>query len=190
MEVARWSWFKRDVKLAETAIKAIKAVCKAEIVYLEGNHEQRYARLQDKYPDVFGETLDYRAKMAPLVAKYVPYATAGSYHRIGDCVFTHGDIFPDSHAKPYALRYTPYKVVYGHLHHFQSYTTHRALLNESPRYALTAGCLSSTNPAWKKGKSNQWVNGFVTFWTDGTTTVPTPVMIEKGRFVVGGKEYK
>lgn len=189
-EQVKLSWFRRDVFLASRLIESIKAASpKSEVVYLEGNHEQRYSRLQGKYPDLFGKTLDYRGAITPLVSSYIRYGEATSYHKIGDCVFTHGDIFPESHAKPYALRYSPYKVVYGHLHHFQAYTTHRALMHESPRYAVTAGCLSTLNPEWKRGKANQWVNGFVSFVTDGVTTTPTVHLIEKGRFAVGGTVY-
>lgn len=189
-EAVKLAWFRRDVRLASGLIGVIQAaVPGVEIVYLEGNHEERYARLQAKYPDLFKETLDFRGAMKPLVNRFVPYGTAGSYHKIGDTVFTHGDIYPESHAKPYALRYTPNKVVYGHLHHFQAYTTHRALLNEKPRYAVTAGCLSTLNPEWKKGKANQWVNGFVSFVMDGGTTVPTVHLIENGMFAVGSKVY-
>lgn len=184
------AWFKRDVKLALDLIKALKAASpKASIIYLAGNHENRYDRLRFKYPDLFKESLDFAAAVSPYVSSYIEYATANSYVKIGDCVFIHGDIFPDSHAKPYSLRYTPHKVVYGHLHHFQAYTGHRALLNESPRYAVTAGCLSTLNPEWKKGKANQWVNGFVSFITDGEVTVPTVHMIERGRFAIGSKIY-
>ena len=183
-------WFKRDVKLATGLITDLrKASPKALIVYMFGNHENRYERLQKKYPDLFVESLDFVASVGDCVDKHVPYATSESYYKVGDCIFTHGDIFPDSHAKPYALRYSPYKVVYGHLHHYQAYTTHRALLNESPRYAVTGGCLSTLNPEWKKGKANQWVNGFVSFVTDGEVTTPTVHIIERGRFAIGSKIY-
>lgn len=189
-EQVKLEWFKRDVKLAAKLISDLRAASpKAKIVYLEGNHEERYSRLQRKFPDLFAESLDFAACMADYVDEYIPYATAKSYVKVGDCVFIHGDIFPDSHAKPYSLRYTPHKVVYGHLHHYQAYTGHRALLNESPRYAVTAGCMSTLNPEWKKGKANQWVNGFVSFVTDGEVTVPTVHMIERGRFAIGGKVY-
>lgn len=189
-EQVKLEWFKRDVELATGLIADLRdASPKAKIIYLEGNHCQRYARLQAKYPDLFAESLDFAKAMRSQVEFYIPYGKADSYYKVGDCVFIHGDIFPDSHAKPYALRYTPNKVVYGHLHHFQAYTGHRALLNESPRYAVTAGCMSTLNPEWKKGKANQWVNGFVSFVTDGEVTVPTVHMIERGRFAIGGKVY-
>ena len=189
-EQVNLTWFKRDVKLAKDLIADLKkASPKARVIYIEGNHEQRYRRLQRKYPDLFSDTLNFEGAMRPLVTAYIPYATAESYFKIGDTVFIHGDIFPDSHAKPYAQRYSPNKVVYGHMHHFQAYTTYRALLNESPRYAVTAGCLSTLNPEWKQGRANQWVNGFISFVTDGEVTTPTVHLIERGRFAVGSKVY-
>ncbi len=189
-EQVKMSWFKRDVRLATGLIADILRRTKASIIYLEGNHEQRYARLQEKYPELFSESLDFRSAITPLVEKYIPYGKAESYYQVGDTVFIHGDIFPDTHAKAYAVRYSPSKVVYGHLHHYQAYTTHRALLHEQPRYALTAGCLSTLNPEWKRGRANQWINGFVSFVTDGQTTIPTAHMIEKGILSVGGKVYQ
>lgn len=189
-EQVNLDWFKRDVELAMGLIEIIRKLApKALVVYLEGNHEQRYNRLQCKYPDLFKDSLNYRKAVGQFVDKYIPYGTAASYYVVGDVVFTHGDIFPDMHAKPYAIRYSPRKVVYGHMHHFQAYTTHRALINEQPRYGVTAGCLSTLNPEWKKGQANQWVNGFISFWTDGSTTVPSVHLIEKGKFMIGGKIY-
>jgi len=186
----KMEWFERDVELARNFIMELRhASPKAEIVYLEGNHEQRYARLQAKYPDLFKKTLDFRKAVSDLVAEYIPYATAKSYYKLADTVFVHGDIFPDLHAKPYALRYSPFKVIYGHMHHFQAYTVHRALMHQSNRYGVTAGCLSTLNPAWKKGKANQWVNGFISFVYDKDVLIPTIHLMEQEMFSVGGKVY-
>lgn len=189
-EEVKMSWFERDVELARNFIADLrKASPKASVVYLEGNHEQRYARLQTKYPELFKKTLDFRGAMKPLVEQYIPYATAQSYYRLGDTVFVHGDIFPDLHAKPYALRYSPLKVIYGHMHHFQAYTVHRALMHQSNRYGVTAGCLSTLNPAWKRGQANQWVNGFVSFTFTAKVLIPTIHLMEHEVFSVGGKVY-
>lgn len=186
-QVELWR-FRRDTALAEGFVKGMtRHGCFS--VYLEGNHEQRYNRLQVKYPELFKEALNFRGFAKGLVNRYVPYGSSESYHQIGDTVFVHGDIFPDLHAKPYSLRYSPHKVVYGHLHHFQAYTAHRALLHDSTRYAVTAGCLSTLNPEWKRGHANQWVNGFVSFITDGKTTIPTVHLMEKGKFFANGKLY-
>ena len=186
-------WYKRDVALARELMSDLhKASPKAEMVYLEGNHEERYVRLANKYPKVFGDIFKFGRDIAPknFRFKWVPYGDYSSHYIVGDTIFMHGNIWPDHHAKAYALRHLPYKVVYGHLHHFQAYTTHRALLDQSPRYALTAGCLSELSPDWKKGEAHQWVNGFVSFVSDGTTTVPTAHLIENKMFAIGGKIYR
>ena len=184
--------YERDVWLARDLIKEIRSISKrATIVYLEGNHENRYERLKQKYPKVFGKTINFKEHVAGQASvRWIPYGTYDSYVQYGDCVFIHGNIWPDNHAKAYALRHTPSKVVYGHLHHYQAYTTHRPGPYQSPRYAVTAGCLAKMDPEWKRGAAHQWVNGFVSFLTEGSVTVPTAHLIERGQFNVGAKVYK
>lgn len=184
--------YDRDVCLARGLLKDIFRINKrAEVVYLEGNHEERYERLRRKYPKAFGKAIDFRRDvLADSSALWVPYGTYDSLVQYGDCVFIHGNIWPDNHAKAYALRHTPSKVVYGHLHHYQAYTTHRPGPHQSPRYAVTAGCLASMNPEWKKGAAHQWVNGFVDFFSDHGITVPTAHLIENNQFNIGAKVYK
>lgn len=181
--------YDRDCDLIVNLVQQLYTLSpSAKIVYLEGNHEERYRRAQTKYPKVFD--FDIERDAIPDFVKWVPYGDYESFYRLGDTLFIHGNIWPDLHAKAYALRYTPFKVVYGHLHHYQAYTTHKATLDMSPRYAVTAGCLSTLAPDWKKGEGHQWVNGFMTFISDGKTTIPTAHMIEKGMFAIGGKVYK
>lgn len=185
--------YERDCKIAFDFLRELADLSEnAKFVYLEGNHEERYQRLANKYPKVFGKTLNFKRDALPkeLSVKWVPYGTYDSYYTLGDTMFIHGNIWPDAHAKAYAMRYTPFKVVYGHLHHFQAYTTHKATLDMSPRYAVTAGCLSELSPDWKKGEAHQWVNGFITYMSDGKVTIPNVHLIEKGMFHVGGRIYK
>lgn len=186
-------WYKRDVKLLkEFLTKLYKLVPKATFIYLEGNHEERYTRLMRKYIDTFGGDFNLLRDACPegMKVKWIPYGTYKSFYRLGDTVFLHGTVWPDIHAKKYALDHTPYKCIYGHLHHFQAYTTRKSLATMSPRYAVTAGCLTNTAPEWKKGAPNQWINGFISFAMVGSTVTPTVHLIEKGRFYVGPKEYK
>lgn len=187
------SLYERDTNIAKEFIRELSDLSpNAKFIYLEGNHEERYQRLANKYPKVFGKAFNFKRDALPkeLNIKWIPYGTYDSYYALGDTMFIHGNIWPDLHAKAYAMRYTPFKVVYGHLHHFQAYTTHKATLNMSPRYAVTAGCLSELSPDWKKGEAHQWVNGFVTYLSDGKVTIPNVHLIEKGMFHVGGKIYK
>jgi len=187
------SWYKRDVEILKGLLGKIQKIApKAEVIYLEGNHEERYQRLMKKYPETFGGDFDLvrDAKPKGMKIKWIPYGTYKSFYMLGDTVFLHGTVWPDIHAKKYALDHTPYKCIYGHLHHFQSYTTRKALATMAPRYAVTAGCLSETAPEWKKGAPNQWVNGFISFTLTGKQVLPQIHLIENGRFYVGAKEYK
>lgn len=187
------NWYERDKKLFKDFLSSLQQVApKARYIYLEGNHEERYSRVMKKYPKVFKGRFNFIRDASPkgLNIKWIPYGTYSSFFRLGDTIFLHGTVWPDIHAKKYALDHTPYKAIYGHLHHFQSYTTRKSLATMTPRYAVTAGCLSHTMPEWKKGAPNQWVNGFISFVYDGKSVLPQVHLIEKGKFYVGNKEYK
>lgn len=184
-----WNYTRDIVLIRDFVGKLKRASPNARIVYMEGNHEERYRRLAIKYPKVFAEKFNIPRDAGIPWLNWVEYGTYGSYIQVGDCIFIHGNIWPDLHARAYAVRYTPNKVVYGHLHHFQAYTTHRASPSQSPRYAVTAGCLCKLDPEWKKGEGHKWVNGFVSFISENGVTVPTAHLIEGGKFNVGGKIY-
>jgi hypothetical protein len=166
----------------------------AKLVYIEGNHEQRYQRVMVKYPDAWGGRFDFHRDVVKKIfpsAKWVPYGDYDAYFKLGDTVFTHGTVYPQNHAKKYAEVFAPFKVVYGHLHHYQAYTMHSAMPELAPHYALTAGCLSSVAPEWKKGQPNCWITGFVDFFSDGKLTTASPHIIDaKGRFTIGGRLYQ
>lgn len=187
-------WYTRDCLLMSSFLHHLHDIVpKAELIYLEGNHEERYKRVMVKYPDAWGGRFNFFKDVVTKVypkAKWVEYGDYNSYYKIGDTVFTHGNIYPSNHARKYAEVFAPFKVVYGHLHHYQACTIHSAMPELSPHYAITAGCLSKTAPEWKKGQPNCWVNGFVDFFTDGRITTATAHIIDpKGRFMIGNKEY-
>lgn len=187
-------WYERDKKLLRNFLLEIKKVCTPDkVVYLEGNHEERYQRIMRRYPDAWGGRFDFNKDVFQEVfpkGTWIPYGTYDSYYKIGDTVFVHGTIYPTNHAKKYAEVYAPFKVVYGHLHHFQSHTIHNAMPELPAHYAVTAGCLTHTAPEWKKGQPNCWINGFIDFVSIDGVTTPTPHIINKGIFSIGGKEYK
>lgn len=185
-------WYKRDVRLLSTFLAMLqKATNNAKVVFLFGNHEERYDRLMRKYPKTFGGDFDFIRDCAPegMNIKGIPYGTYKSYFKIGDMIFIHGTVYPDNHAKKYALDNTPYKCMYGHLHHAQMYTTRKSIATTTPKYAVTPGCLCTVTPEWKRGAPNQWLNGFATFTVDGSVVTPNIIFIEKGKFYVGGKCY-
>lgn len=186
-------WYERDVKYLNDLLKDLQERApKAEVIFLEGNHCERYTRIMKKYPKVFKGRFNFQRDAVPkdMKFKWIPYNTEKSFYKIMDTIFLHGNLYPDLHAKKYALDYTPYKCIYGHLHHFQAYTTRSNMAARDPRYAVTAGCLCHVTPEWKKGSPNQWVNGFVSFVVDKKKVIPTIHMMENNKFYVNGKEYK
>jgi predicted phosphodiesterase len=187
--------YKRDVKLMKDLIADINdRVPKAEFIFLEGNHEERYQRMFRKYPTALEGKFKFQRDAVPESVKshfkWIPYGDYQSFWKLGDLLFTHGTLFPDSHAKKMSHAYIPNKVVYGHIHDLQAYTTHSGDPHKPGRYALTAGCLCSRLPDYKKGTPNKWVNGFVTFACVNGVTTPTPILIEDWGFMVGTKLYK
>jgi len=188
-------WYKRDCELLSSFLhKLLDIAPKAGMVYLEGNHEERYRRITTKYPDAFGDRFDFNRDVVQKVfpkARWVPYATYKSFYQLGDCYFIHGTWpLPDQHSKKIALNHAPYKVIYGHMHSWQATTVHNAVPTIPARYAVTAGCLCQLAPEWKKGSPHQWICGFIDFVSDSGVTTPTVHLIEKDKFTVGGKEYR
>ncbi len=181
--------YDQEVKLIKNLLADLKAAApKAKIIYLEGNHEERYQRMVRRYPNTLTTRFRLDRDACP-DAKWIPYGDYDSFYKVGDCLFTHGTIFPDSHAKKMALAYIPNKIVYGHIHDFQSYTTHSGDPRKSGRYAVTAGCLCGRVPGYKKGQPNKWVSGFVSWASVNGVTSATPILLENWGFAVGGKLY-
>jgi len=184
--------YARDAKLLLAFIERLhKLSPKSGFVFLEGNHEDRYQRMFRRYPTLLDGKFKFQRDSVPQGVRldWIPYGNYESFYRVGDCVFMHGTLFPDAHAKKMAYCYTPNKVVYGHLHDFQSYTIHNGDPSQPGRYAVTAGCLCGRLPDYKKGQPNKWTNGFIEYaCIDGITTVSAH-QIENNKFVVHGKIY-
>jgi len=188
------SWYERDKKLLYDFLTSLKKVCfPNKVIYLEGNHEERYQRIMKRYPDAWGNRFNFDRDVLQKVfpkAIWISYGNYGSYYKLGDCVFKHGTIYPENHAKKYVMIGLPNKTVYGHLHHYQAFTYHSDMPTMPPRYALTGGCLCHLSPEWKAGAPHMWLNGFIEFISENGITTPTVHIIENGKFYVSGKEYK
>lgn len=182
--------FQRDVMLLRRLLEALrKASPKSTFIFLEGNHEERYRRPLSRYPELLKGKFDL-VKEIGFNGKWIPYGDYNSFYKVGDCLFTHGTIFPDAHSKKMAMAYLPNKVVYGHIHDYQAYTTHNGDPRKPGRFALTAGCLCGRLPDYKKGQPNKWVNGFVSWVSINGCTTPTAHLIENGKFQIGGHIYE
>lgn len=182
--------YQRDLALLRQLLMDLrKASPKSRIIFLEGNHEERYRRPKNRYPELMRGKCELQKDISDLIDQWVPYGDYDAFYKVGDCLFTHGTIFPDAHSKKMAMAYLPNKVCYGHIHDFQSYTTHNGDPRKPGRYAVTAGCLCGRLPDYKKGQPNKWVSGFMTWTSVNNVTALTPILIENWGFMVGGKLY-
>lgn len=186
-----FKFYSRDCVLMHATVLRVKSAApKAKIVFLEGNHEERYQRAMARYPELLKGKFNFeRDAMKGMGVKWIPYGNYNSFYRVGDALFTHGTIYPELHAKKYAYFYSPDKVIYGHVHDYQAFTMHRGDPTKPAKYAMAAGCLCQLTPEYKKGAPHKWANGFVSFVSRSGITIPTAHMIEKGHFNVGAKEY-
>lgn len=184
----------RDSKiLLEFITKLDRLSPKSRYVFLEGNHEERYQRMFQRYPKLLEGKFKFQRDSIPNTISHkftwVPYGNYESFYRLGDTLFTHGTVYPDAHSKKMALSYTPSKVVYGHVHDFQAYTIHSGDPRQPGRFAVTAGCLCERLPDYKKGEPNKWTNGFVDFTCNGKQVSINTHQIVDGKFNVGGHIY-
>lgn len=191
VEKKMFKLYDRDMKLLNKLLEELHhASPKSKIIFLEGNHEERYRRPKNRYPELLKGRCNIPNEVSVKLERWVPYGDYDSFYKVGDMLFTHGTIFPDAHSKKMAQAYLPNKVCYGHIHDFQSYTTHNGDPRKPGRYAVTSGCLCGRLPDYKKGQPNKWVNGFVSWASVNGVTTATPILIENWGFAVGGRLYK
>lgn len=187
--------YKRDTDILKKFLLEIeKRIPKTtKVVFLEGNHEDRYQRMFHRYPKALEGRFKFQRDAVPSGLserfKWIPYGDYDSFFRLGDAVFTHGTIFPDAHAKKMAMCYVPSKTIYGHIHDFQAYTTHNGDPRKPGRYAVTTGCLCGRLPDYKKGAPNKWINGFTSFVCINGVVTTQSIIIENGQFMSGTKVY-
>lgn len=190
VEKSMFKLYDRDLGLLRNLLKELRKVSpRSSIIFLEGNHCERYRRPKKRYPELMRGKCELEKDISDLIHKWVPYGDYDSFYKVGDMLFTHGTIFPDSHAKKMAMAYLPNKITYGHIHDLQAYTTHNGDPRKPGRYAITAGCLCGRLPDYKKGAPNKWISGFVSWYSLKGVTTSTPIIIENNKFMVGSKLY-
>lgn len=167
-----------------------------EVVFIEGNHEQRVERECRRLGQV-GKAIHSMLSPSSVLGQnrpwltWVPYVPMGGglqrYEVANDLWAIHGwSIATHAAAKHLDLARTV-SVVYGHTHR-QQLATNRLLDTGKIVKAWSPGCLSSTQPAWAHTSPTTWCTGLsVVFcsddrrkWTDYIVT------IENGTAVLPG----
>ena len=162
-----------------------KASSKAQIIYLEGNHEYRLVRACASIPNLrnYAELKLNIPKDIKLYPMNIPYRANENL------VYVHGIYINKYHARATVEAYHT-SVIYGHVHSFQSHTTVSPVDYSHFYKGQSIGSLSHLNPDWMKNRPNAWVNGFSYTYVENGSFWDTPVVIVKNTFWALGRRYK
>lgn len=126
-----------------------------EIIYLEGNHEERVRRWLLAQTDV-AELILPEVLLARDNLTWVPYK---SYHVQGSWVFAHGTTTCKDAARKHLDHFPGYSVCFGHTHRAQ-HVVRRCPVTNKTRHGICPGTLSELQPIWCHGPTT-WSHGVV-----------------------------
>ena len=145
---------------------------KADIHYLEGNHERRIekwcvttALRNGRDAHFLLNKFGAKAELCLDLRKINFYKQGECYHgllvpatiKLGKCFFTHGTA-TGKYACATHLRKFGNNVVHGHTHRADSHTT-RTVENGTIA-AYSPGCLSNLQPLWNHTNPTEWSHGY------------------------------
>ena len=133
----------------------------AQIIILEGNHDNRIEQVIDKEPKLEGMIeMEKNLHFAERRITYWKYWTHRKPYKIGKALFIHGQYTNDAHAKKHALNFNR-NLFYGHTHDRQLYT--KTTMGQSIQ-AESLGTLSKYDLAYMGKKPSNWMQCFATFY--------------------------
>jgi hypothetical protein len=162
------------------------------VVYHEGNHENRAYTYIDQNPAVRGlvevdKGLQFKERRkAGYKIKHLQY---NECHRIGNLYSTHGLYTTQNHAAKHVSSFGR-NLIYGHIHDFQQSTAVSPIDVSIKHVATSLGCLCDRNPSYMRNAPNKWVHcvGLCYFREDGTFNL-YPVIISDGVASFAGKIF-
>ena len=175
-------------ELQAKLLKPLEAT-KANLTYIEGNHEDWLNQLVEENPGL-GGALDLR-RLLSLGPRWRLIRQGGLYN-LGKLTFLHGDqLSGGEHVAKSAVVQYERSVRFGHFHTYQAYTKTSAVDIKQGRTGICVPCLCGKAPGYGKSRANRWMQGFLYGYSfpDGYFTDEV-VCITHNRAVVNGKVYK
>lgn len=165
--------FEDDVDACNKLLDSIQSFCpKAQIHYLEGNHENRIERWCVTQALGQGQDASYLLRLfgvesvLNLEKRGIKHYRQGERYdgvpipatiQLGKCYFTHGSR-TGKHAAASMLQDFGGNVVFGHTHRMDSYTMRT--VNEGVIGAWCPGCLCDMQPRWRHTQITGWSHGY------------------------------
>jgi len=193
----RQETMRQDIREGEMFLRRLrKQHPKADIWYLEGNHEVRlgdYIMKNANALEGFDELLiPNLLKLKELNVRYFcmpdeEYADTRDTPHIGDLYLYHGDVVRQHSGYSAKAMFEKYGVslIHGHTHRDGKHgrRTERGLFVAHENY-----CMCKLNPRYLKFAN--WVQGFSVVLFEGNHPHITPIHVNKGKFAFGVKVYK
>jgi predicted phosphodiesterase len=161
-----------------------------QLIYIQGNHDERVERLVDANPQLRGQ-VEVEKNIRLIKDKrmsFVKFWQKGEVVKIGKATFIHGVYVNEFSAKTHVLNYGT-NLFFGHNHQIQTYP--KTWAGAETIVGQSLGCLCGMNPGYLKGTPNRWTQAFGVFFfvPNGNFTYYVP-MIFNHKFVgPDGKEY-
>lgn len=163
-----------------------------DIVYHDGNHEDRYKAYLDKHPEVRGlvepdKGLNFKdRRKAGYKIKHLQY---NECHKEGHLYSTHGWYTNQGHAMKHVQSFGR-SLVYGHIHDLSCAVSVSPLDVRKKHMAVCLGCLCNQNPSYMRNAPNKWVHcvGMAIIRDNGDFNL-YPVIISDGVASFGGKTF-
>jgi predicted phosphodiesterase len=165
--------FESDVMAANELLDAVQGLCpKADIKYLEGNHEERIEKwivnavLRNGKDAAYLRTLMGPETVMHLDSRGIPYIKKSECYdgcrvqgtiRAGNCFVTHGTRHGKNAAAAMLNRFNA-SVVFGHVHKLMAAADRN--VKDGEIGAWSVGHLSRQQPLWRHGDPTDWSQGY------------------------------
>jgi hypothetical protein len=178
--------FHHDLELSRRELASWRS-CFGRFEFITGNHDDRITRYVERFPLFEGEmSVRKNYGIDDLGIGWTDYNGVLS---IGKPNFAHGEHWNKYHAEKH-LREMGDHIFYGHVHSFQAYCA-PVRAKRQPFMAMGIGCLSNTNPHWKRNSASAWLNQFLVIEVAASGNFTAlPLTIIDGEFSYAGYTWK
>ena len=190
--------YEDDIKATNMFLDQIDLICpKAEVHYLEGNHEARIERWVVKQKFRHPKDMEFlRRQVSPEHVlhidkrgyNYIRYLdiqegfTVGGWLQLDNLSFCHTPPAAGRNSCSSSLAITEGNCVFAHTHR-QDYMPSVRQLDGSMKASWNTGCLCKRQPLWQAQRPTNWTHGYLVRFIDRQrdTFQVVPMLIYEGR---------
>jgi predicted phosphodiesterase len=173
-----------EVLLARSLVAALRGIApKAEILFMEGNHEFRWARDVSEFAAPLAEFVPSLPVALQLEEQGIRWVGAKQLYYLDEWMLKHGHR-TNTHAGRSSLLESGRSVIQGHTHRLKVYA--QTFEDGRQVWGLEAGHLRCTKAGYMELSTPDWQQGWVTLARSGSLWLPNLCPIVQGRCVCMG----